>query len=80
MWWSNGDVARRGVRVEQAALAAGGHRHADRVADALAERAGGGLHAGGVAVLRVPGVLLPQVRSALRSSSSRPQPPRYSWM
>ena len=42
-----------GVRVEQAALAAGGHRHADRVGDALAERAGRGLDAGGVAVLRV---------------------------
>src|ERR1700732_2911205 len=39
----------RGVR------AAGGHCHADRVADALAERAGGGLHAGGEPVLRVPG-------------------------
>ena len=38
-------VALGGVRVEQAALAAGGHRHADRVADALAERAGGGLDA-----------------------------------
>ena len=45
------------VGVEQAALAAGGHRHADRVADALAERAGGGLDAGGVAVLRVAGRL-----------------------
>ena len=46
-------VAERGVRVEQAVLAAGGHRHADGVADALAERTGGGLDAGGVAVLRV---------------------------
>ena len=55
MWWSNGRLAGRGVRVEQAALAAGGHRHADRVADALAERAGGGLDAGGVAVLGVAG-------------------------
>src|SRR3954449_10975466 len=27
-----------------------------------------------------PGVLLPHVRSDLRSSSSRPQPPRYSWV
>jgi hypothetical protein len=45
--------ARLGVRVEQAALAAGGHGHADGVADALAERAGGGLDAGGVPVLRV---------------------------
>ena len=56
-WWSNGDVALGGVGVEHAALAAGGHRHADRVADALAERAGGGLDAGGVAVLRVAGGL-----------------------
>ena len=50
-------VERRGalgrVGVEHAALATGGHRHADRVADALAQRAGGGLDAGGVAVLRV---------------------------
>ncbi len=44
-----------GVRVEQAALAAGRDGHADRVADALAERAGGGLHAGRVAVLGVAG-------------------------
>ena len=50
-------VAVVGVRVEQAALPAGGHRHADGVADALAERAGGGLDAGGVAVLRVAGGL-----------------------
>ena len=42
-----------GLRVEQAALAAGRHRHADRVAQALPERAGGGLHAGGVPVLGV---------------------------
>ena len=41
------------LRVEQAALAAGGHRHPHGVADALAERAGRGLDAGGVAVLRV---------------------------
>jgi hypothetical protein len=50
-------LALGGVRVEQAALAAGGHRHADGVADALAERAGGGLDAGGVAVLGVAGGL-----------------------
>ena len=43
----------RGVGVEQAALAAGGHRHADGVADALAERPGGGLDAGGVVDLGV---------------------------
>src|SRR5690606_21346523 len=48
-----GRLAGGGVRVEEPALAAGGHRHADRVADALAEGAGGGLDAGGVAVLRV---------------------------
>ena len=46
-----------GVRVEHAALAAGGHRHADRVGDALAQRTGGGLDAGGVAVLGVTGGL-----------------------
>ena len=50
-------VAEGGVGVQQAVLAAGGHRHADRVADALAERTGGGLDAGRVAVLRVAGRL-----------------------
>ena len=48
-------LAGRGVRVEQAALAAGGHGHADRVRQALPERAGGGLDALGVPVLRVAG-------------------------
>jgi hypothetical protein len=47
--------ARFGIRVEQATHAARGHRHADGVAEALAERAGGGLHAERVAVLRVAG-------------------------
>ncbi len=47
----------RGVRVEQAALAAGGHRHADRVGQTLPERAGGHLDAGGVAELGVAGGL-----------------------
>ena len=46
-------LALGGVGVEQAALAAGGHRHAHGVGDALAERAGRGLDAGGVAVLGV---------------------------
>ena len=46
-------LARRGVGVEQAALAAGGHGHADAVGHALAERAGGDLDAGGVVVLGV---------------------------
>lgn len=46
-----------GLRVEQAALVAGGHGHAHRVGDALAEGARGGLHARGVAVLRVAGGL-----------------------
>ena len=48
-------AARLGVRVVQSALAARGHGHADRVADALAERPGGGLHARRQAVLGVPG-------------------------
>ena len=48
-------LALGGVGVEQAALAAGGHRHADRVAHALAQRAGGGLDAGGVVDLGVAG-------------------------
>lgn len=42
------------LRVEQAALVAGGHGHAHGVGDALAQRAGRRLHTGGVAVLRVP--------------------------
>ena len=46
-------LALGGVRVEQAALAAGGHRHADGVADALAQRAGRRLHARGVVDLGV---------------------------
>jgi hypothetical protein len=50
-------VERRGagrrLRVEQPALVTRGHRHADRVRQALAERAGGGLDADGVAVLGV---------------------------
>ena len=46
-----------GVGVEQAALAARRHRHADRVADALPERAGGGLDRRGVVHLRVAGGL-----------------------
>ena len=57
MWWSNGRLARGGVGVEQAALAAGGHGHADGVGDALAQRSGGGLDAGGVAELGVAGGL-----------------------
>ena len=50
-------LAGRGVRVEQAALAPGGHRHADRRGQALAQRAGGDLDAGGVPVLGVAGGL-----------------------
>ncbi len=48
-------AAGRRVRVEQAALPAGGHRHADRVRQPLAERPGGGLHPRGEPVLRVAG-------------------------
>ena len=50
-------LARSGVGVEETALAAGRHSHADGVPDALPERAGGGLDAGGVPVLRVAGGL-----------------------
>ena len=35
-------------------FAPGGHGHADRIGQALAQRAGGGLHARGQAVFRVP--------------------------
>ena len=38
-------LALGGIGVQQAALAAGGHRHADGVADALAQRAGRRFHA-----------------------------------
>jgi hypothetical protein len=48
-----GALTGSGVRVEQAALAAGGHREADGVRDALAERAGRDLDAGRVVVLGV---------------------------
>ena len=50
-------LAGAGVGVEQAALAAGGHRHAHRGGEPLPERAGGDLDAGGVAVLGVAGRL-----------------------
>ena len=49
--------ARRGVRVEQAALVARGVGEADGRGEALAERAGGDLDAVGVAVLGVAGGL-----------------------
>ena len=65
-------LAGLGVGVEQAALAALGHRHADRGGQAGAERPGGDLDALGVVHLGVAGVREPQVRSALRSFSSRP--------
>ena len=52
-----GRLARRGVGVEQAALATRRHRHADGVGDALTQRSGGDLHALGVAVLGVAGGL-----------------------
>ena len=48
-------LAGGGLGVEQAALAAGRHGHADGVADALAERPGGRLDARGVPVLGVAG-------------------------
>lgn len=48
-----GAGARRGVRVEQAPLPAGGHRHPDGGSHPLAERTGGDLDPAGVPVLRV---------------------------
>jgi len=47
-------LAGRGLRVEQAALAAGRHRHTDGGRQALTQRAGGDLDTGGVADFRVP--------------------------
>src|SRR6266566_5871691 len=49
------DAPRGGVRVEQATFPARGHRHADRVPYALAERARRGLDARGDTVLGMPG-------------------------
>ncbi len=48
-----GGLALGRLRVEQAALVAGGHRHAHRVRDTLPERAGRRLHTGRVPVLGV---------------------------
>ena len=65
-------LARGGIGVEQTALAPGRHRHADRVAHALAQRAGGDLDARGVAVLRVAGGQrppLPQVGQVLHGQA-----------
>ncbi len=64
------------VGVEQPALPAARHGHADGGGEPLAERPGGDLDAPGVAVLGVAGVIDPQVRSAFRSSSSIPYPLR----
>ncbi|SLD48316.1 Uncharacterised protein [Mycobacteroides abscessus subsp. massiliense] len=44
-----------GVRIEQATLVSGGHRHADRGGQALTQRPGGDLHTLGVVVLGVAG-------------------------
>ena len=66
--------ARRRVRVEQAALPAGGHRHADRVAQALPERAGGGLHPRGEPVLGVPGSAAAPAPVALDVVQGQPVP------
>ena len=52
-----GGLALGRLGVEQAALVAGGHRHAHRVGDALAERSGGRLHTRRVPVLGVAGRL-----------------------
>ena len=52
-----GAGAGRGVGIEQAALEASGHCHADRRGQPLTERAGGDLHAPGVSELRMPGGL-----------------------
>ena len=49
--------ARRGVGIEQPALVARRHRHPDRRGQALAQRAGGDLHAPGVPELRMAGSL-----------------------
>ncbi len=51
-------IEQGGVRlVEVRAQPAAGHGHADRIAAALAQRAGGGFYAGGQAVFRVAGRL-----------------------
>ena len=66
-------LAGGGVGVEQPALAAGGHRHADGVADALAERARWWSRRPGCgATSGWPGVSEPHWRRWARSSSVRP--------
>ena len=65
-------LAVRRLRVEQAPLPPCGHRHADRVAEPLPERAGGGLDPGGVPVLGVAGgqrVPLPQRLEILQAQA-----------
>lgn len=56
-------VARRQMRF--------GDRHADRVRQALAQRAGRDLYARRIASLRVAGCLLPHWRNCFRSASDR---------
>ena len=53
MWWSKGEVPAAASGSNRPRSRRAAMRHADRVAQALAERAGGGLHAGRVAVLGV---------------------------
>ena len=65
--------AGRGVGVEQAALVAGAHGHADRGRQALAERPGRGLDAPGVMTLRVARRSgSPRCGTTARSPSSSP--------
>ncbi len=64
----------RGVRVEQAALVARRHREADRGRQALAEGAGGDLHALGVPELRVPGRLGSPGAQRLDVGQLQPEP------
>ena len=65
---------RGGVGVEETPLAAGGHRHPDRVRHALAERAGGDLHPVGVAVLRVARGQRPPGAQRLQIIQAEPEP------
>ena len=51
--------------IEVAAPSTAGDRHADAGGDALAERAGGGLDAGGPAVFRMAGALAVELAEAL---------------
>lgn len=73
-------LTRRGVGIQQPALAPCRQRHPHRGGQPLAQGARGDLHPRVWRYSGCPGVAEPQVRSCLRSCSSSPYPLRYNWM